>query len=299
MSPSVSRATIEAIVREALRHQMDVPPDRAREVELVFDSDFALALKHEMVEVGRKLWTRQYVDGNGGNISCRLTGEWVLCTPTLTSKGDLRVEDICLVDFEGNQVAGVRKRSSEILLHLAVMKEVPAARAVIHCHPPHATAFALARMVPPDAMVAEHEVFVGPVAFVPYETPGTQAFADTVVPHAKDHNTILLGNHGLVTWADSLSHAEWYVEVMDTTCRILILTKQLGVTPDAIPPDKVADLLALKKRLGLALPDARFGESSDPPRSMTSLEARVRTITDLLMEAIAEPGESGRRHQDL
>jgi L-fuculose-phosphate aldolase len=244
----------------------------------------SLALKHEMVNVGRKLWERQYVEGNGGNISCRLTDEWVLCTPTLMSKGDLRVEDICLVDFEGRQLAGVRRRSSEVLLHLAIMKAVPAARAVIHCHPPHATAFALAGKVPPDAMLAEHEVFVGPVALVPYETPGTQAFADTVVPHVERHNVVLLANHGLVTWAESLTRAEWCVEVMDTTCRVLILTAQLGVRPTEIPAATVGDLLAMKKELGL--PDARFGDNQPPAADGSQDEEQVRAITEIVMRAI-------------
>jgi L-fuculose-phosphate aldolase len=222
-----------------------------------FASDEAMRLKQEIVDVGRKLWLRQYVDGNGGNISCRLTDEWVLCTPTLVSKGDMRVEDLCLVDLQGNQVAGTGRRSSEILLHLAILRTVPDARSVVHCHPPHATAYALAGVVPPERMLAEHEVFVGPVAFLPYETPGTQACADAVIPFAKEHNTILMANHGLVAWADSVTHAEWYVEVMDTTCRVLILAGQLGKPPEQIPIERIGGLLALKRRLGM--PDARFG----------------------------------------
>jgi L-fuculose-phosphate aldolase len=256
-------------------------------VELVFDSDLALALKHEMVEVGRKLWLRQYVDGNGGNLSCRLGDDWVLCTPTLTSKADLRVEDICMVDLEGRQVAGVRVRSSEMLLHLAIMNAVPAARAVVHCHPPHATAFALAGKVPPEGILAEHEVFVGPVAMTPFEMPGTQAVADLVVPLAAQHNSILMANHGLVTWADSLTRAEWFVEVMDTTCRILILAAQLGVPPERVQPISakgVAGLLDIKKRLGM--PDARFGEVQPSSVTREALEEQVRVVTEQVMKAL-------------
>jgi len=285
VSRPVSRAIIEALVRDVLRRKGSIDDDPAREAETVFDSDLALALKHEMVAVGRKLWERQYVDGNGGNISCRLTDDWVLCTPTLMSKGDLRVEDICMVDVEGRQLAGVRRRSSEILLHLAIMKAVPAARAVVHCHPPHATAYALAHQVPPVAMLAEHEVFIGPVALVPYETPGTQACADAVVPLAARHNTILMANHGLVTWADNLVHAEWFVEVMDTTCRVLMLAAQAGLQPRAIPPATVGGLLAIKRQLGL--PDARFGDDQPAAAMGTQEEALVRTITDIVLKTLA------------
>jgi L-fuculose-phosphate aldolase len=237
------------------------PPERdaPRHVSPVaaFRSPRAAALKEEIVRTGRKLWERQYVDGNGGNLTCRLTDDWVLCTPTLLSKGDVTADDICMVDLDGNQVAGSRKRSSEVLLHLEIMKAVPEARSVIHCHPPHATAYAIAGLVPVGCTIAEHEVFIGPVALAPYETPGTIECARAVVPYVKDHNTVLLANHGIVCWADTVTHAEWYVEVMDTTCRILILAAQMGVTPGQIPSDKVGDLLDLKKRLGM--PDARFG----------------------------------------
>ena len=232
------------------------------DVEAIFHSPEARAIKDEIIAVGHKLWLRQYVDGNGGNITCRLGDQWVICTPTLMSKGDLTRDDLCMVDLDGNQVAGVQARSSELLLHLEIFKAVPEARAVVHCHPPHATAFSLAGVVPPTSMLAEHEVFVGPVAFVPYETPGTGEFARSVLPWVNDHNTILLANHGLVCWADSVTHAEWYTEVMDTTCRVLILASHLGTMPAQIPAEKIEGLLSLKQKLGM--PDARFSERPEP-----------------------------------
>ncbi len=230
--------------------------NRLSPAERAFRSPAARALKAEIVRTGRKLWERHYVDGNGGNITGRLTDEWVISTPTMLSKADLSADDLCLVDLAGNQLAGRRRHSSELPLHLAIFKAQPRARAVVHCHPPYATTFALVHRVPPVGMLAEHEVFVGPVPCVPYETPGTRACADAVVPFVEDHNTILLANHGIVCWGDTVTHAEWYVEVMETTCRILILSSQLGQTPKPIPATKIADLLSMKQSLGL--PDARL-----------------------------------------
>jgi L-fuculose-phosphate aldolase len=91
----------------------------------------------------------------------------------------------------------------------------------------------------------------------PYETPGTLAFARTIHPFAKDHNAILLANHGVVCWADTITHAEWYVEIVDTYCKTIHIASQLRPNLPEIPLDKIADLLALKRRLGMALPDAR------------------------------------------
>jgi L-fuculose-phosphate aldolase len=228
----------------------------------LFNSSRAHAIKEEIVAAGRKLWERQYVDGNGGNISARLSPRYVICTPTLCSKGDLRVEDLSLVDLENQQICGTRPQTSEIQLHLEIYKTVPEAKAVIHCHPPYATAHAIAGVIPQGNLVPEQEVFVGPVALTPYETPGTIEFARTIVPVARQHNTILLANHGIVCWADTVTHAEWYVEVVDTYCKTVMIALQLKSPLPEIPPDKIQDLLAIKKKLGL--PDARLPLEREP-----------------------------------
>src|SRR5580698_7619749 len=84
----------------------------------LFATPEANAIKKEICAVGRKLWLRQFVDGNGGNISYRIGPNEVICTPTMMSKYDMTPEDLCLVDLEGNQLAGTQRRTSEIFLHL-------------------------------------------------------------------------------------------------------------------------------------------------------------------------------------
>lgn len=245
----------------------------------LFQSTRSLAIKQEIVGAGRKLWQRQYVDGNGGNISHRISDQYVLCTPTLCSKGDLTVDDISLVDLNNTQLCGNRPQTSEIRLHLEIYKAVPEARAVIHCHPPYATAHAIAGVLPPANLIPEQEVFVGPVALAPYETPGTSEFARTVLPFVKNHNTILLANHGVVCWADTVTHAEWYVEVVDTYCKTALIAKQLNPSLPEIPPEKILDLLAIKKRLGL--PDARFEDTQKQTTVSKEIGSEVQLADDL------------------
>jgi L-fuculose-phosphate aldolase len=221
-------------------------------------------LEAEIVSAGRRLWQREYVDGNGGNISARITDELVLCTPTLCSKGQLCEQDLSIVDLENRQVYGERPQTSEILLHLEIYKTVPQARAVIHCHPPYATAHAVAGVIPQGNLIPEQEVFVGPVALAPYETPGTIEFAKTVLPFVRKHNTVLLANHGIVCWADTVVHAGWFVEVVETYCKTIMIASQLRNPLPEIPAHKILELLAIKKRLGL--PDARLpDELPEPP----------------------------------
>ena len=257
------------------------PPDPR-----LFSTPEAEAIKIEICAVGKKLWNRQYVDGNGGNISYRIGPNEVLCTPTLVSKFDLTPDDICMVDLDGKQVAGKRPRTSEILLHLEIYKAVPEAKGAVHCHPPHATAYAITGRVPPSRVIPEFEVFVGKVAVSPYETPGTKAFAETVLPYVKQHNTVLLANHGIICWADTVTHAEWYAEVVDTYCWTLMLASQLGVPISQISEKHTADLLDIKKTIGL--PDARFDASGMKECQLSDLE----TNTSIALLPCARDGVS-------
>ena len=265
----------------------------------LFSTPEAEEIKKEICAVGRKLWMRQFVDGNGGNISYRIGPNEVICTPTLVSKYDLTPDDLCLVDLEGRQVAGSKPRTSEIFLHLEIYKAVPEAKSAVHCHPPHATAYAITGKVPPNLIIPEFEVFVGKVAISPYKTPGTPEFAQTVLPYVHDHNTILLANHGIVCWADTVTHAEWYAEVLETYCWTLMLASQLSSPISYFNERETVDLLEMKKKLGL--PDARFDaaqlqeclngqQQSQPAKTVkpaeVDMEALVRTITKTVLEAL-------------
>jgi len=277
----------------------------------LFFTPEAEAIKKEICAVGRKLWMRQFVDGNGGNISYRIGPNEVICTPTLVSKFDLTPEDLSMVDLEGNQIAGTKPRTSEIFLHLEIYKAVSEAKSCVHCHPPHATAYAITGRVPPNLVIPEFEVFVGKVAISPYKTPGTAEFAQTVIPYVKQHNTVLLANHGIICWGDTVTHAEWYAEVLETYCWTLMLAAQLGVPISRITEEQGSDLLAIKKKLGL--PDIRFDTSRmkecqlsdlEVPNSIAltptpcdgstgrpaeaDLEALIKSVTDAVMGAIGE-----------
>ena len=256
--------------RKCLRHNGPRRPNR--EPEALFTSPAAEAIKEEILRAGKKLWQREYVDGNGGNISARISDKYVICTPTLCSKGDMQAEDLSLVDLNNCQICGDRRPDQRDLLHLEIFKAVPSARAVIHCHPPYATAHAMAGIVPRGNLVPEQEVFVGPVALAPYETPGTMAFARTILPFVQDHNTILLTNHGVVCWADTVAHAEWYVEVVENYCKTLLIASQLGVPIKEIPANKIGGLMAMKERLGL--PDPRLPEGGCQPDQPTAAPRR-------------------------
>ncbi len=279
MDPSTVPIAEEA--REVVQATMEalrVPLAEPIAPEVAANSREAETLRAEIIRVGRKLWERQYVDGNGGNISVRLGSQYVLCTPTMVSKGDLEPADICLSDLEGGIVAGDRPRTSELLLHLEIYKANPRARAVVHCHPPYATAFAITGSTPPVGLISEYEFFIGPAAVTRYETPGTQAFAETVLPFVESHNTILLANHGIVCWSDTVTHAEWLVEILETYCKTCLIAQQIGKPLAFIPEDKIQEILALKRRMGL--PDARMDRQPEPASPAPAAAAEFERLIE-------------------
>src|SRR4051812_18943693 len=227
------------------------------EIDSYFKSSKLQDLKEQICDVGRRLWQREYVDGNGGNIAIRVGEDIALCTPTLVSKGFMKPEDMCLVDFEGNQLAGVKKRTSEILMHLQIMKRQPTAVATCHCHPPYSTGFAVAGMVPPTCMIPEYEVFAS-VAIAPYRTPGTPEMGKLVADLTDKHNTILMANHGVVSWShNNVEDAYFKMEILEAYCRTILVSAQLGVAPKTMTPTHLQDLLKIKQSLGI--PDPRHG----------------------------------------
>jgi L-fuculose-phosphate aldolase len=229
------------------------------ELDAYFNSPKLNALKAQICDVGRRLWQRAYVDGNGGNIAIRVGEDIALCTPTLVSKGFMKPEDMCLVDLEGNQLCSGngKKRTSEILMHLQIMKRQPRAVATVHCHPPYSTGFAVAGIEPPTCMIPEYEVFSS-VAIAPYRTPGTPEMGKLVADLVDKHNTILMANHGVVSWShNDVEDAYFKMEILEAYCRTVLVASQLGRPPQTMTPAQLRDLLKIKESLGI--PDPRFG----------------------------------------
>lgn len=206
-------------------------------------------LKQDICDIGKRIYDRGYAAANDGNITVRIGENEVLCTPTMTCKGFLKVDDICTIDMTGKQLSGRKKRSSEALLHLEIMKKRPDVKSVVHCHPPHATAFAVAREPIPQCVLPEVEVFLGETPITKYETPGGKEFAETVLPFVEKTNVIILANHGTVSYGESVERAYWWTEILDSYCRILMLSKQLG-NVEYLNQQKSQELLDLKEAWG-------------------------------------------------
>lgn len=206
-------------------------------------------IKKDICEIGRRLYNKGFAAANDGNITVRVSENEVLCTPTMHSKGFLKPDDISMIDMTGKQISGRKKRSSEALLHLEIYQARPDIKSVVHCHPPHATAFAVAREPIPQCVLPEVEVFLGDVPITRYETPGGKAFAETILPFVSKTNVIVLANHGTVSYGEDVEQAYWWTEILDAYCRILMLSRQLGGV-NYLNAHESKELLELKQQWG-------------------------------------------------
>ncbi|MGJ3243236.1 MAG: class II aldolase/adducin family protein [Opitutales bacterium] len=287
-------------------------PKTAQEIAKFYDSPTIRTLRERMAEMGRRIWQREYVDGNGGNLTVRVGDNMVLCTPTLISKGAMTADDMCLVDFEGKQLAGRRKRTSEVMTHLGIMRRQPKAKACCHAHPVHATAFAVAHVQPPTCMIPEAEVFLGQIGLAPYETPGSPANAEAVGEVGKDHQAVLMLNHGVITWGKDIEDAYWKMENVDAYCKTVWIASQLGKPLQTISGSQAKELIQLRESLGMddprselkecelcnnqefrpgvtcAIPASAGSGSVDTPSSDVDPEAEalVQQLTDQIVEQI-------------
>jgi L-fuculose-phosphate aldolase len=253
---SISPQQVEQIVREVLTRLQQTGGKNGQTsgcTSTAVSADELERLKLEICDIGRRIYAKGFAAGNDGNISYRLSENEVLCTPTMISKGFMTPDDLCIVDMEGNQLSGQRKRSSEIRLHLTILRERPDVKSVVHCHPPHATAFAVAREPIPQCVLPEIEVFLGDVPITRYETPGNQKFADTVLPFVKKSNVIILANHGTVSFGETVERAYWWTEILDAYCRILMMARDLGKI-NYFTEKQTRELLELKKQWGFTDP---------------------------------------------
>ena len=225
-------------------------PKTRRELDRFFKSPAIVAVKRQICEMGRRIYARGYTDGNGGNLSVRVGEDLVLCSPTLCCKGYMTEDDICLVDMAAGQLCGYRPRTSEVKVHIAMMRAA-GVDACLHCHPPHCNAFIFAGQVPPNGINPEADIFLNQIPMAPYATPGTDEIAGTVAEAAKRSNVVFMENHGSITGARDIEEAEWFAENADAYCQVLLLASGHGAKLQQVGPENVKDFLAIRKALGL------------------------------------------------
>lgn len=184
--------------------------------------------REEIVQYGRMLHERCFVAAMDGNLSVRLDENRILVTPTCLSKGAMRPGDLVVVNSTGQHVSGRRNVTSEIGMHLLIYRLRPDVQAIVHAHPPTATGFAAAGIPLTEPLVCEVVMGLGCIPLARYGTPGTSELAQTLEPYVPDYDAILMSNHGVVTYGDTLEHAYMKMETVEHFAQIALVTHLLG-----------------------------------------------------------------------
>jgi L-fuculose-phosphate aldolase len=184
--------------------------------------------REEIVRYGHMLHERGFVAAMDGNLSVRLKCDRIMVTPTCVSKGAMRPADIVVVDREGRQVAGRRHVTSEIGMHLLIYNRRPDVQAIVHAHPPTATGFAAAGIPLTEPLLCEVVMGLGCIPLARYGTPGTSELAQTLEPYVDSYDAILMSNHGVVSYGDTLEHAYMKMETVEHFAQIALVTHLLG-----------------------------------------------------------------------
>jgi L-fuculose-phosphate aldolase len=174
------------------------------------------------------MYERGLIAGPDGNVSVRITYDHVLVTPRGFSKANVEEHDLVLVSLDGNRIGGRHEASSEVAMHLAIYHAREDVNAIVHAHPPVATAFAVAGQSLPGNVLPELAVQMGDVPLVPYATPGTDALADAMSPWLPNHDAFLLANHGATTLGCTLAEAHQRMESLEHGANILLTARLLG-----------------------------------------------------------------------
>ncbi len=222
--------------------------------------------KNQIVEIGRRMWTKEWVAANDGNISCKISEDEIVCTPTGVSKGFLEISDLIVVDGEGRKRSGgPLNPSSEIKMHLFVYKKRPDVQAVCHAHPPTATGFAVAGLSLDQCVLPEVVALMGQIPLSPYGLPSTEEIPQAIEPYLANHSAVLLANHGALTWGNTLTQAYYRMETMEHFAKILLVAVQLGKV-NFFSKDQVQALEGLRDRFGLKDPftGCNLNQSSFP-----------------------------------
>ncbi len=186
-------------------------------------------LRREVVQAARRLADLGLMAGTAGNLSVREAPSHMLITPAGLRKGEMRPDDLVRLDMNGNQLSPGLRPSSEFRMHLGVYGVRPDVNAVVHTHPPHATAFAAAGIPLDRPVLAEAVLLLSPkVPVVPFGAPSSQQLVDHLQPWLADHNAFLLANHGAVCLGRDLAEAVQRTETLEFLARVLLAARMLG-----------------------------------------------------------------------
>ena len=186
-----------------------------------------LELKQQIIKFGKKLGEKNMSPGTSGNISVRF-GENVLITASGSYLGDMTEEDIVVIDSNCNVINGNKKASSEKNLHNKIYELRPDIGAIIHCHSPYVSSFAVCHKPLSKPLISENVFYFGEIPVAEYGLPGSEKLVENTAKYFAKHNAVLMANHGIIIGAKDIKNAYYLMETAETFAQIYINSLIIG-----------------------------------------------------------------------
>ena len=198
------------------------------------------ALRAEVLDTARRMLADGIAHGSQGNVSA-LDPEsgWIAITPSAIEYDVMQVEDITIIDKDGQVVEGKWKPTSEAPMHTLLYREGKDIGAVVHSHAPYATVFALINTPIPVVLVEAACCIGKPVPIAPFYTPGTEELGRIALETMGSGVAVLLANHGLLSVGSNLAQAYETTVAVETTARLVIMARSMNAEPIELHPDIV------------------------------------------------------------
>lgn len=199
--------------------------------------------KQQLIEAGRYLIEAKLAWGTSGNISARMDDERMAITASGTYMGNLKPDDIAECQIYAGRKKGTRKLSKETPMHRGIYQKRKDAKAILHSSPFYTTLLSCTHLTIFSDLFVEAMYYLEDIEYIDYHHPGSQELAQAVTEKADKANVIILRNHGVVVFEDSVSEAMMRLETLELTCRMILKAKESGVRFCRIPQETVNHFL--------------------------------------------------------
>ncbi|GGE42224.1 class II aldolase [Pullulanibacillus camelliae] len=202
-----------------------------------------MKIKQELIQAGHYLLAHQLAWGTSGNMSARVDDHHMVITASGTNMAHLQADDFIECQIDTGENKGTKKASKETPFHLGIYRKRKDIKAILHSSPFYTTLFACSDEPILSELFIETMYYLENIAYVDYYHPGSQDLAQAIAEQATEANIIMMRNHGVVVFDDSIAEAQMRLETLEMACRMILKAKEAGVNLVKIPETTVKSFL--------------------------------------------------------
>lgn len=206
-------------------------------------------VKKDIINICKYLAEKNFMLATDGNISCKIDKNTILITPKQKSKSVLTINDLVVLDLNGEKISGKNFPSGEYKLHIMVYKYRNDVKAIIHTHPLFSTVLSVLNIKLDKPILPEVVLLVGEkIPTVEYGTFYTEDLVNKVKKYIFDSNAFLLEKHGLLTFGESLEEAFFRTLKVEQLAKVVYFTNLFGRKVKTLTKEQVKDILKFSQK---------------------------------------------------